>query len=181
MAVGFLDLTSGISGDMFLGALVDAGAPLETMQEAVRAVAGDRLALRVREVRRAGLRGKQVEVLVEGKRIHESGGPGPAHPNGASDQEPSRPDATRVHHGHGTYTGIVEHEQQGLLFPRKDPEALASALARLIENIELARRLGAKGRETVEQYRWSVVASQVEAYYEDCLRASHDFAGQRAV
>ena len=51
------------------------------------------------------------------------------------------------------YKGIVEHEEQGLLFPRKDSEALASALARLIENPELARRLGAKGRETVEQYR----------------------------
>ena len=79
------------------------------------------------------------------------------------------------------YKGIVEHERQGLLFPRKDAEALASALARLIEDPQLAQRLGATGRETVEQYRWSVVASQVEAYYEDCLRASNDFAGQRAV
>ncbi len=53
--------------------------------------------------------------------------------------------------------------------------------ATLIENPELARRLGAKGRETVEQYRWSVVASQVEAYYEDCLRIANGFAGQRTV
>ena len=79
------------------------------------------------------------------------------------------------------YKGIVEHEEQGLLFPRKDSEALASALARLIDNPELARRLGAKGRETVDQYRWSVVASQVEAYYEDCLRTSNGFTGQRTV
>ncbi len=79
------------------------------------------------------------------------------------------------------YKGIVEHKAQGLLFPRKDSEALATALATLIEDPELARRLGANGRETVEQYRWSVVASQVEAYYEDCLRTAYDFAGQRAV
>ena len=100
MPVGFLDLASGISGDMFLGALVDAGAPLEVMQEAVRAVGGDRLALRAHEVRRAGLRGKQVEVLLDGKKIHESGGPVGPHPNGASDEGPS---TTHGHHAHGIF------------------------------------------------------------------------------
>ena len=79
------------------------------------------------------------------------------------------------------YRGIMEHGNQGLLFPRKDAEALTNCLALLIENPELAQRLGANGRRTVEQYRWEVVASQVEAYYEDCLRGANGFLKQRAV
>ena len=79
------------------------------------------------------------------------------------------------------YRGIMEHGNQGLLFPRKDAEALTNCLALLLENPELAQRLGANGRRTVEQYRWEVVASQVEAYYEDCLRGANGFLKQRAV
>ena len=79
------------------------------------------------------------------------------------------------------FQGIVTHGQEGLLFPRKDPEALAESLALLIENPDMARRMGAKGRQSVEKYRWSVVASQVESYYEDCLRAANGFARQRAI
>ena len=79
------------------------------------------------------------------------------------------------------YKGILTHEEQGLLFPSKDSEALAQALARLIENPALAQQLGAKGRQTAEQYRWSVVASQVEDYYQECLKASDGVAWQRAI
>ena len=74
------------------------------------------------------------------------------------------------------YKGIVTHGHQGLLFPRQDPEALASALALLVDNPDLARSMGAKGRQSVEEYRWSVVASQVESYYQDCLGAANGFA-----
>jgi uncharacterized protein (TIGR00299 family) protein len=75
MRVGILHLTSGISGDMFLGALVDAGAPLDAMRDAVRAVGGERLDLRASEVTRAGLRGVKVDVLLDGAPVHETGGP----------------------------------------------------------------------------------------------------------
>ena len=79
------------------------------------------------------------------------------------------------------YSGILTHEEQGLLFPHKDTEALAQSLARLIRDPALARALGARGRQTAEQYRWSVVASQVEQYYEECLKVSNGVAGQRAI
>src|SRR3954447_14014711 len=35
MTVGYLDLPSGISGDMFLGCLVDAGWPIEQLRAAL--------------------------------------------------------------------------------------------------------------------------------------------------
>jgi glycosyltransferase involved in cell wall biosynthesis len=41
---------------------------------------------------------------------------------------------------------VVIDEQTGLLVPVQDPEALAAAILRLVEDEELARRLGASGR-----------------------------------
>lgn len=46
---------------------------------------------------------------------------------------------------------LVEHERTGLLAPERDPEALAAAILRLLDDRPLARRLAAAGRERVEQ------------------------------
>jgi uncharacterized protein (TIGR00299 family) protein len=64
MTLAWFGCEAGASGDMFLGALVDAGAPLEVMQSAVDAVGVEHIALRAREVTRAGLAAIQVEVHV---------------------------------------------------------------------------------------------------------------------
>lgn len=45
---------------------------------------------------------------------------------------------------------ITREGENGLLVPPGDTEALAAALARLIENSDLRRRFGARGRELVE-------------------------------
>lgn len=79
------------------------------------------------------------------------------------------------------YRGIVTHDQEGLLFPPKDVDALCEALTRLIKNPEIARRMGASGRQTAEKYRWSVVASQVADYYDSCLRSTDGITGTRAI
>lgn len=71
------------------------------------------------------------------------------------------------------YMGIIKSGEQGLLFPRRDPEALAETLATLIDHPEYALQLGATGRRMVDQYRWKVVAQQVEAYYYDCIAENH--------
>jgi len=62
MTLAWFGCEAGASGDMFLGALVDAGAPLDVMQSAVDAVGVEHVALRAREVTRAGLAAIQVEV-----------------------------------------------------------------------------------------------------------------------
>jgi len=79
------------------------------------------------------------------------------------------------------YRDIVTHGQQGLLFAPKDSEDLASALALLVANPELAQRMGARGHRMVQKYRWDVVASQVEDYYDYCLKAANGRARKRAV
>jgi glycosyltransferase involved in cell wall biosynthesis len=47
---------------------------------------------------------------------------------------------------------LVVHEQSGLLVPSGDARALALALARLAEDPALRQRLGAAGRQRVEQH-----------------------------
>ena len=65
MKIAYFDCFSGISGDMTLGALVDAGVDLEVIREelAKLPVTGYRLEARV--VKRGGLRGTKVDVTVD--------------------------------------------------------------------------------------------------------------------
>ena len=57
-----------------------------------------------------------------------------------------------------------------LRVPPGDPEELASALARVLDDDELASRLGAAGRQRViDHYTWSVVAARTVDWYRDCM------------
>lgn len=65
LRVGWLDAGSGVSGDMLLGACVDAGVPLAVLQAAIdRLALPERVVLAAEEVTRAGLGGTRVFVEV---------------------------------------------------------------------------------------------------------------------
>jgi len=66
MRIAYVECFSGISGDMFLGALVDAGVPLRVLEEAVAAL-GVGAELRVSRVDRSGITATKVDVIVEGE------------------------------------------------------------------------------------------------------------------
>jgi uncharacterized protein (TIGR00299 family) protein len=55
----YFDCFSGASGDMFLGALLDAGLPLEALRDALGSLAIDRLRVDARKVMRAGVSATQ--------------------------------------------------------------------------------------------------------------------------
>lgn len=59
----WIDPSNGISGDMLLGAVVDVGASLATISDAVEAVIPGTVRLEQREVTRAGMRATKVDVV----------------------------------------------------------------------------------------------------------------------
>jgi hypothetical protein len=67
MRIAYLDCFSGMSGDMFLGALVDAGVSPGLLENAVAALAvGARL--EISRVNRSGITATKVDVLVHGEK-----------------------------------------------------------------------------------------------------------------
>jgi len=60
--IGWLDCSSGASGDMLLGALVGAGVPLEVIDGAIQAVAPEGIRLHTERVVRGGLAATRVHV-----------------------------------------------------------------------------------------------------------------------
>lgn len=66
MRVAYLECFSGISGDMMLGALVDAGISQELLQRTVAAL-NIGAELRIRRVDRSGISATKIDVLVNGK------------------------------------------------------------------------------------------------------------------
>lgn len=67
MRIAYLDCFSGMSGDMFLGALVDAGVPARLLEETVAALnIGARL--ETSRVNRSGIAATKVDVYVHGEK-----------------------------------------------------------------------------------------------------------------
>jgi pyridinium-3,5-bisthiocarboxylic acid mononucleotide nickel chelatase len=67
MRIAYLDCFSGMSGDMFLGALVDAGVPTRLLEETVAALNVD-ARLEVSRVDRSGISASRVDVNVHGEK-----------------------------------------------------------------------------------------------------------------
>ena len=65
MKIGTIECFAGISGDMLLGALIDAGVPAEILQKAAVAL-GIGAELRISLVDRGGIRATKVDVLENG-------------------------------------------------------------------------------------------------------------------
>lgn len=77
MRIAYLDCFAGISGDMFLGALLSAGVPSDVLQQATAALSLN-ASLNIETVNRSGIASIKVHVLEDGH-LAESGHPGHHH------------------------------------------------------------------------------------------------------
>lgn len=67
MRIAYLDCFSGISGDMFLGALIDAGVAPDLFKQAVEALGVD-AKLEISRVNRSGITATKVDVIVKAEK-----------------------------------------------------------------------------------------------------------------
>jgi uncharacterized protein (TIGR00299 family) protein len=67
MRIAYIECFSGMSGDMFLGALVDAGVPARVLEETVAAL-GVGARLEISRVLRSGISATKVDVWVDGEK-----------------------------------------------------------------------------------------------------------------
>jgi pyridinium-3,5-bisthiocarboxylic acid mononucleotide nickel chelatase len=121
MRIGYLECFAGISGDMLMAALVDAGAPIELLQRTAASLALG-AELRVTRVSRSGIQSTKIDVMVNGQ-LHE-----PAAPSGPVEEE--------AEHGHGHH-----HNDHGHTHPHKHEHGRRLAEIRtLLKRADLTQR-----------------------------------------
>lgn len=60
---------------------------------------------------------------------------------------------------------LLEHEVDALLVSPNDPEAMASAIQRILNEPELSNRLSSNARKKAESYDWSIILPQWEEIF----------------
>jgi phosphatidylinositol alpha-mannosyltransferase len=77
---------------------------------------------------------------------------------------------------HG-YKGVVRRGREALLVPPRDPKAIATSVARLLSDRDLAERMSIAGVARAEEFSWPRVTAKVEEYYRFVIRRL-DASGQ---
>ena len=67
MKIAYLNCFSGISGDMCLGALVDAGVSIEKLKRELKKIPIKGYTINAKKVRRAGLSATKVDITLSAK------------------------------------------------------------------------------------------------------------------
>ncbi len=169
MRIAYIECFSGISGDMFLGALVDAGIPPQLLQNTVSAL-GVGAKLEVSRVLRSGISATKVDVWVDGEKdlpreeywakqgienVERAPSPADAHPehNHSNPHEHSHHEhehSDHDHHSHGqsSRTGASaphkhEHSHRGLTEIRQIIQAAAISESAKKTAISIFEALGA--------------------------------------
>jgi glycogen(starch) synthase len=67
---------------------------------------------------------------------------------------------------------VVPHEEAGLRFRARDPEALAEMAVRVLDDEQLGQRLVSEGLEHIRRFDWADVAEQTAEVYAGVLAAA---------
>jgi hypothetical protein len=127
MKIAYFDCFAGISGDMTLGALVGAGAPLDAAQRAVDALRLGKITFRRSTVFRSMIAAERIEVIEDGKAPVPPAEESPAHshdhPRSAADHH--HHDDGHSHAHERSLGEIVRLIEAAPLAPRVRRDALA--------------------------------------------------------
>lgn len=108
MATYHLDCSSGIAGDMFLGACLDLGMPAEVLLDVVARLRLSGISVESRKAQRGGFTGTRFRVLEDGRPIE---GPDPEehrHDHHHDRHEHHEHGHPHHHHDHGHTRGLAE-------------------------------------------------------------------------
>jgi len=125
MRIGYLECFAGISGDMLMGALVDAGAPIEVLQKTAASLALG-AELRLSRVSRSGIQSTKIDVMVEGKLQEPAAATGPF-------------EHVHDHHHHHDHQHAHQHgHEHGRSLPQIRSLLLAADLTQRARNLSLS-------------------------------------------
>ena len=151
MRIAYLECFSGMSGDMFLGALIDAGVPPRILEETVAAL-GVGARLEISRVIRSGISATKVDVWVDGEKDlpreeywakqNDARTPAKADHEHQHDHEPGH-QHTRDHHHEHNHSAAHQDSRAGAPTLREHSGAQARSHAHgrgLTEIREIIRR-----------------------------------------
>lgn len=72
------------------------------------------------------------------------------------------------------FADVLTHEQEGVLVPPSDSDALCEALKRLLRDDAAREVMGRNAAKKAQEYTWERMASRVLEYYEEVDRARRD-------
>ena len=142
MRVAYLDCFAGISGDMFLGALIDAGVDPQILQEAAASMGLD-ASIRIERADRSGIASTKVHVL-EGGRLAETVEHQPRQEQAAPVPQSRQPEAQHLHktgpaHDHGRGEHTHGREMRGAHAEEDHPHAHGRSLTTIRRMIEASK------------------------------------------
>jgi uncharacterized protein (TIGR00299 family) protein len=142
MRIGYLECFSGISGDMLLGALVDAGVPFSLLEQTTAQLnVGARLEMR--KVMRGGLTGTKIDVIIqnadEASHDHVPATAGHSHEHEHTHDQGS----ARAHSHEHTHEDGTVHSHQHSHEHTHQPHRSLSAILGIIDRAPVADRVKA--------------------------------------
>jgi uncharacterized protein (TIGR00299 family) protein len=140
MRIGYLECFSGISGDMLLGALVDAGVPIAHLEQTAAAL-NVGAHLEMRKVTRGGIAATKVDVFTPDHPAHE---PGHSH---------SHHDADHTHEAHSHPEHLHEahtHETHAHPAHTHAPHRSLSAILVIIRSASLSEKVKSRSIRAFE-------------------------------
>ena len=138
MRIGYLECFSGISGDMLLGALVDAGVPFDLLEQTAASLQVG-ASLEMRKVMRGGISGTKVDVLTPDQQA-----PVVANSHSHSDSPHTHEVHSHGHHTHADHSHAVHAHEHAPTSHSHAPHRHLSTILEIIRTAPLSDKVKAR-------------------------------------